>query len=109
MKRRLILMMMVFAIVLTIAPLAIADHCTTCRFGNCRPATDPAYYFCEDLGATCALSAPCGGPHPFTEEPLAAEFTVASVERLDDRLNERQPAAEQTRVASLETPAPSHR
>ena len=106
MKKRLILMLMVFAIVLTIAPLAMADHCTTCRFGNCRPATVPAYYFCEDLGATCSMSGwGCGGPHPFTEEvPLAAEFVVASVERLD----EQQPAAaEQTRVASLETPTPS--
>ena len=108
MKKRLVLMFMVFAIVLTVAPLAMADHCTTCRFGNCRPATVPAYYFCEDLGATCSLSGwGCGGPHPFTEEePLAAEFIVASVERLDDR----QPApSEQTRVASLETPATSQR
>jgi hypothetical protein len=82
----------------------MADHCSTCRNGNCRPATVPAYYFCEDLGPTCSLTGwGCGGPHPFTpEEPFAAEFTVASVERLD----ERQPApAEQTRVASLETPA----
>lgn len=106
MKTRLVLMFMVFAMVLTIAPLAMADHCSTCRFGNCRPATVPAYYFCEDLGATCSLTGwGCGGPHPFTqEEPFAAEFVVASVERLDDG----QPVtAEQTRVASLETPAPS--
>jgi hypothetical protein len=112
MKKRLVLLLMVFAIVLTAAPLAMADHCTTCRFGNCRPATVPAYYFCEDLGATCRLTGwGCGGPHPFTEEVFAAEFTVASVERLDDRLNERQPAtpAEPARVASLETPAPSQR
>lgn len=106
MKQRLILMFMVFAIVLTVAPLAMADHCTTCRFGNCRPATLPAYYFCEDLGSTCSLSVPCSGPHPFTEEePLAAEFTVVSVERLDGH-----PApAEEIQVASLETPAPSQR
>lgn len=107
MKKRVLLMFMVFAIVLTVAPLAMADHCSTCRNGNCRPATVPAYYFCEDLGATCSLTGwGCGGPHPFTEEePFAAEFTVASVERLDG-----QPAPdEQTRVASLETPAPSQR
>lgn len=108
MKKRLLLMFMVFAMVLTVAPLAMADHCTTCRYGNCRPATVPAYYFCEDLGATCRMTGwGCGGPHPFTEEePFAAEFIVASVERLD----ERQPAAaDETRVASLETPAPSQR
>ena len=109
MKKRLVLLLMVFALVLSFAPLAMADHCTTCRFGNCWPATVPAYYFCEDLGSSCKLTVACGGPHPFTEEePFAAEFTVASVERLDDR----EPAAtsqEQTRVASLETPAPSSR
>lgn len=106
MRKRLVLMLMVFAVVATAAPLAMADHCTTCRFGNCAPATVPAYYFCQDLGSTCSLSGACSGPHPFTEEePLAAEFVVASVERLDER---QQPApAEQPRVASLETPAPS--
>jgi hypothetical protein len=106
MKKRLVLLLMVFALVLTMAPVAMADHCTTCRNGNCWPATLPAYYFCEDLGTSCKLTVACSGPHPFTdEETLAADFTVASVERLDGR----QPAvpAEQTRVASLETPAPS--
>lgn len=107
MTKRLVLLFMVFAVVLTVAPAAMADHCVTCKSGNCRPATTAAYYFCEDLGATCSLSTACGGPHPFIEEePLAADFIVASVERLD----EAQPApSEQTRVASLETPAPSQR
>ncbi len=107
MKKRLVLMLLTFAIVLTVAPIAMADHCTTCRNGNCWPATLPAYYFCEDLGATCKLTVACGGPHPFTEEvALASEYTVASVERLD----EQQPApAEETLVASLETPAPAQR
>ena len=108
MKQRLVLLLMVSAIVLMVAPLAMADHCSTCRFGNCRPATVPAYYFCEDLGATCSLTGwGCGGPHPFTDEqPFDTEFIVASVERLD----ERQPApADETRIASLETPTPSQR
>lgn len=105
MKKRLVLMLMAISVFLAVAPLAMADHCVTCRFGNCWIATVPAYYFCEDLGATCRLTVACGGPHPFTEEvPFAAEFTVASVERLD----EPQPApAGETRVASLETPAPA--
>ena len=109
MKKRLVLMLLMFALVLTVAPLAMADHCKTCRFGNCWPATVPAYYFCEDLGSTCRMTGwGCGGPHPFVEEePLAAEFVVASVERLDEP---QQPAAaEETLVASLETPAPSQR
>ena len=108
MKKRLVLMLMVLGVVLTFAPLAMADHCKTCRNGDCFPATVPAYYFCEDLGATCRLTGwGCGGPHPFTEEvPFAADFTVASVERLD----EPQPAANETRVASLETlPTPAQR
>jgi hypothetical protein len=107
MKKRLLLMFMVFALVLTVAPLAMADHCSTCINNKCRPATLPAYYFCEILNGQCTLTGTgCGGPHPFTEEePFAAEFTVASVERLDG-----QPAPdEQTRVASLETPAPAQR
>ncbi len=107
MKQRLVVMLMVFAVVLTVAPLAMADHCTTCKNGNCRPATVPAFYFCEDLGSTCNLTVPCGGPHPFTEETFAAEFTVASVERLDG--HPTPASAEQTRIASVETPAPSQR
>lgn len=108
MKKRVILTLMVFALVLASAPVAMADHCSTCRYGNCRPATVPAYYSCTSNGVSCTLTGwGCGGPHPFTEESLAAEFVVASVERLD----EAQPAqSEQTRVASLETktPAPDH-
>ena len=106
MRKRLVLLFVIFAMVLTVVPAAMADHCSTCKFGTCRPATVPAYYFCDDSGGTCNLSGwGCGGPHPFTdEEPFAAEFVVASVERLD----ERQPApAAETRVASLQTPAPS--
>lgn len=105
MRKRLVLLLMVFAMVLTAAPLAMADHCTTCRFGNCVPATTPAYKNCTDLGSTCSLSIACSGPHPFVEEELfAAEFLVASVERIDQR--QAAPAAE-TQVASLETPAPA--
>jgi hypothetical protein len=108
MKQRLVLMLMVFAVVLTFAPLAMADHCSTCRFANCRPATVPAYYFCVSDGVTCTLSGPgCGGPHPFAEEVFAAEFTVASVERLDGRTDPAEQKGEPTRTASLETPAPS--
>jgi hypothetical protein len=104
MKKRLVLLLMVFAMVLTAVPVAMADHCTTCRFGNCWPATTPAYKFCEDLGSSCKLTVACGGPHPFVEEELAAEFIVASVERLDGR---QAAPADETRVASLETPAPA--
>ena len=109
MKKRVILTLMVFALVLASAPVAMADHCSTCRFGNCRPATVPAFYFCTSDGVTCTATGwGCGGPHPFIEEePLAAEFLVASVERLDETEPVR---TEETRVASLETtPVPAQR
>jgi len=107
MKKRLVLLLMVFAILLAMAPLAMADHCVTCKNFNCRPATSGGAASCTQGVGSCTLSGTCGGPHPFTEEPFGAEFIVASVERLD----ERQPApAEETRVASLETtPAPAQR
>lgn len=107
MKTRFVLLLVVVA--LAAAPVALADHCRTCKFGNCRPATTGGYLTCTDLGSTCSLSGTCGGPHPFTqEEPLAAEFEVASVERLD---GPQQPAVEsETRVASLdEAPRPDAR
>ena len=108
MKTRFVLLLVVVA--LAAAPVALADHCITCKFGNCRPATTGGYSSCPDLGSTCSLSGTCGGPHPFIEieEPLAAEFEVASVERLD---GPQQPAAEsETRVASLEeAPQPDAR
>lgn len=106
MKKRMILMLTVLAVVMIVAPLAMADHCKTCRGTRCWPATVPAYYFCDDTSGTCVLSGwGCSGPHPFVEEePFAAEFIVASVDRVDGR----QPApAGETRVASLEKPAPS--
>ncbi len=97
-----LLVLLIVALALAAAPVALADHCVTCRFGNCGFATTGGYQSCTDLGSTCSLSGSCGGPHPFTEteEPLAIDFVVASVERLDEP---QQPVTAETRVASAET------
>lgn len=102
MKTRLLPLLILALVVLSVAPIALADHCTTCKFGQCRPATTGGYWNCTSNGTTCTLSGACGGPHPVIEEPLAADFVVVSVERLDEPQN---PTPSETRVASLETEA----
>lgn len=106
MKTRIVLLLVVVA--LAAAPVALADHCKTCRNGKCWFAVTGGYQNCTQLTNGCSLSGTCGGPHPFIEvEPLGAEFEVVSVERLDDG---PQPGAAETRVASLEeTPRPDAR
>lgn len=100
MKNRL-LMLLVLAMIVAAAPMAMADHCVTCRNGKCAIAFTSGYWSCTQLANGCSLSGSCGGPHPFVEEQdyFSAEFTVASVERLDEP---QQPAASETLVASLE-------
>ena len=92
------------AMVLAAAPDAMADHCWKCQnFTNCVPSTGYGTNYCSDYSGSCVLSGGyCGGPHPLidTEEPLAAAFVVASVERLDEP---QQPRADEGRVALLET------
>jgi hypothetical protein len=98
MKKRLVALV-VLAVVLAAAPMAMADHCRKCSNNLCAIAFTGGYSSCDDSTGTCRLSGTCGGPHPFIEEePFAAEFTVALVERLD----EPKTAAPETAVASLE-------
>lgn len=107
MKKQWILLLVV-AITLASAPAAMA------RCQRCKPALlacgDAAtgWEYCEwTWDNNCITHTACtsftGAERP---EPFAAEFTVASVERLD----EPQAAASETLVASLATPAPvTHR
>lgn len=97
-----LLMLLVLVVIVAAAPMAMADHCVTCRNARCSIAFTGGYLSCTQLANGCSLSGACGGPHPFVEEEewLSAEFTVASVERLDEP---QQPAASETLVASLET------
>lgn len=101
MKKRLFSLLLVVAVVLMAAPVAMADHCVTCKSGQCAIAFSGGYLSCTQLANGCSLSGSCGGPHPLIEEEyFNSEFVVASVERLDEP---RQPSSEATRVASLET------
>lgn len=99
------ILLLVLAIVLTSAPAAMAAHCERCRpvSQSCGSAFNYGWEYCEwDVFTnSCYVEFACG-PHSAatTTGPLANEFTVASVERLD----EPQPA--ETRIASLEAPAP---
>lgn len=96
--------LVILATILAAAPDAAADHCWKCsNYTNCVPSTGYGRDYCHSDPSGCVFYGyACGGPHPFVEtaEPFAAEFTVASVERLDEP---RQPAAGEVRVASLET------
>lgn len=104
MKKQWILLL-VLAVVLTSAPAAMASHCQRCRpiSQSCGIATNYGWEYCEwdVFENNCYVETACG-PHfsATLTEPLANEFTVASVERLDE------PRTAETRVASLETPSP---
>ncbi len=96
--------LVVLATVLAAAPQAMADHCWKCsNYTTCVPSTGYGRQECHDYTGSCVFYGyECSGPHPFTEpeEPLAAAFLVASVERLDEP---QQPRADEVRVALLET------
>ena len=106
--RKGVFALIVLAMVLAAAPEAMADHCWKCQnFISCVPSTGYGTNYCSDYTGSCVLSGGyCGGPHPFTEpeEPFAAAFVVASVERLDEP---QQPRADEVRVALLETTQPT--
>ena len=98
MKKRLI-PLLVFTIVLAVAPAAMANHCDRClpTLQKCVQVSNFGYQFCV-FDAGWHLENPCGS-HALPPSDLAFEFTVASVERID----EPQTAASETQVASLET------
>ena len=114
MKKRLLpLFVLVVAFVLVTAPAAMADHCTRCKTTQtgqqiCWFAVTGGYPFCDDTSGSCVFTGQwCTGPHPFApedSEPFATDFTVASVERLD----EAQPAKADAHVASLEKTSAVH-
>lgn len=103
MKKHLILLLVV-AIALTLAPVAMAQ-CQKCKPAilACADVETGGYEFCKwTVDNNCYYNTPCtsfqaGEP----SEPFAAEYIVASVERLDE-----PQAASETLVASIETPAP---
>ena len=102
MKKQWILLL-VLAVALTAAPTAMAGHCYRCSPAAlaCVPADNFGWEYCEwTWDNNCIRHTPCGDHSAGAALPLAAEFTVAWVERLDE------PQSGETRVASLDTPAP---
>jgi hypothetical protein len=77
--------------VLSAAPDAMANHCFRCRFFafegeyDCVPVfgSTPGRPICVTDGITCQASGTQCAPHTASATPLASEYTVASVERLD--------------------------
>ena len=72
------------------APDAMAYHCFRCKLFqmqfSCVAATGttPGYPICETDGFTCQTSGTRCTPHTASVAPLASEYQVASVERLDE-------------------------
>jgi hypothetical protein len=108
MKKRMLLL---FAAVmfLTIAPAAMANHCTRCGIRAephtippfCKTNTAFGYLECSPNLETddCDVFGTC--THASAAVPLSTEYQVAAVERLDAP----QTSAAQTLVAALPAPA----
>ena len=111
MKKRLVgILVLTVILVAAVAPAAMADHSRKCNLNNrCAIAVTGGKPICDDSSGTCVLQGTtCTGPHPLIDgdEPLAAEFIVASVERIDEP---RSNANSESQVASLETPPAAKR
>ena len=100
------------AVLLTLAPAALANHCYNCKFYP-EPTTEPpqciryynyAFMYCEENYDTgeCDVEFACGN---HTLAPLASDFAVASVERLD----EPRTSASDTLMAAARPAAPATR
>lgn len=88
------------------APDAKANHCSRCKLFqmsfSCVAATGttPGYPICETDGFTCQTSGTRCTAHTVSAAPLASEYQVASVERLDvPASSESQPLAAGTQTA----------
>lgn len=91
-KRIVLLSAAALILVLSAAPDAMATHCFRCRWYafegeyDCFPVSGSAIGgrpFCETDGITCQTWGTQCAPHTASAAPLASEYTVASVERLD--------------------------
>ena len=100
MTKRLVLLAGVVLIALSAAPDAMATHCERCRFypieGEWACITPPpllgGHEFCAEGGTWCEEWGTYCPPH--SKPPLASEYTVESVERLDEPV-------EQTEIAQV--------
>ena len=113
MKKRIFLMVVVILTIL-IVPMAMASHCLRCRPGpivgqsTCTIATGTllgGYEECTVENGRCQTSGAFCPPHTAAVTPLAMEYQVAAVERLD----EPQSGASETLVAAAPEATPSTR
>lgn len=102
MKNR-VLSVLMLSIALATAPGAFAQ-CMKCKPLNhtCPVVTSGGFDACYWLGPDCILGEFCGTQAAATR-PLAADYRVASVERVNAP---RQPKSNEVRVAAAE-PAPA--
>jgi len=93
MTKRIVFLAGIMAIFLSAAPDAFATHCFRCRWYfyeqtyDCYPLPGPVLGgrpFCDTDGITCQTWGDQCAPHTASVAPLASEFAVASVERLDE-------------------------
>ena len=101
MKIRSMLLLFTAVILFTATSAMACEHCTV--IGNrCRTSPLMGFTDCvDDIDVGCILSGdPCGGAIS-SEQPLASEYSVAVVERID----QAQPPAKEPLVAPSETEA----
>lgn len=115
MRKRIALLVGV-ALILSAAPDAFADHCWRCRYFprlgevacvTVNSTTIGGWTICEEDGTGgCSVSGEECAPHTAAfVPPLASEYTVVAVERLD----EPRTAADETLVASAVANRPAIR
>jgi hypothetical protein len=105
MKTRIIPLLLLAVVVLS-APAAMAA-CLRCDpvHEACKGTSIGGFLVCEYQGnKLCYTESPCGTLVASATTPLAAEFVVASVERLDAP---KANTSDTPKVASLETPKPA--
>lgn len=109
MLKRTIPLLIAIVVVLSVASPAMANHCVRCRFSIdmqwCQWGTLIGSTDCEvDWQGNCQMTGdPCNHFSASALTPLASEFQVASVERIDDEV----PAPNEALVAKLDTPKPA--
>ena len=92
MTKRIVLLAGVVLIVLSAAPDAMATHCERCRFypiwGEWACIVPPpllgGHQFCAEGGTWCEEWGEYCPPGTASNATLASEYTVTSVERLDE-------------------------
>ena len=97
-------------VVFSAAPDAMANHCLRCKLAqlefSCVPAlgTTAGYPICEAGPNSCQTSGTKCAPHTASAAPLASEYQVALVERLDEpNTGSSETLVAQTRVAQSMT------